>query len=230
MDAVSISKEQENFCYKIVGGMTPVEAYRAVFDCSNITLKQSLSLGNGLIRRKYIRERITELRDQAARVAIVDGAKVIAEWSAIALGDVSSLVQYQRVNCRHCNGVDNKFQWLNEDEYAIASAKAIDLQQSLPECSGGFGFRKNGEPSEECPHCCGEGEGRVFLKDTRYLTADEKRLYAGVKMTNAGIEIKTRDQDAALLNLAKYFKLLSPEQKDTTQHQLEIVIKGGLPE
>ena len=54
---------------------------------------------------------------------------------------------------------------------------------------------------------------------------------AGGHYIRGGVEIKIRDQDAALLNLAKYFKLLAPEDKsDKEDGGTEIVITGGLPE
>ena len=43
-----------------------------------------------------------------------------------------------------------------------------------------------------------------FPKDTRHLSEGARRLYAGIKVTKDGIEIKMRDQDAALVNIAKH--------------------------
>jgi phage terminase small subunit len=43
-----------------------------------------------------------------------------------------------------------------------------------------------------------------FPKDARLLSERARRLYAGIKVTKDGIEVKMRDQDAALLNLAKH--------------------------
>jgi phage terminase small subunit len=48
----------------------------------------------------------------------------------------------------------------------------------------------------------------VFITDSRKLSAKAAKLYAGVKQTKDGIEIKMRDQDAALANISKYLGML----------------------
>jgi hypothetical protein len=60
----------------------------------------------------------------------------------------------------------------------------------------------------ECPACHGRGYLRVCLTDSRKVKGAARRLYAGVKQTQNGIEVKMRDQDAALLNIAKYLGML----------------------
>lgn len=230
MDITNITTQQEAFCHEMLKGVSPVIAYMATFDCGHLPSKKVTQLATALFRRKFIKERIAELRNQAARVAIVEGSQVVREWAAIAFGDVNSVVQHQRVNCRYCYGKNNKYQWIDEDEFARSISKAIDNNATILDSDGGFGFKTNSDPNKCCLKCSGDGIGRVFIQDTRYLAENEKKLYGGVKQGRDGIEIKIRDQDAALLNLAKYLRLLEPEQKDNQNGQLEIVIKGGLPE
>lgn len=63
-------------------------------------------------------------------------------------------------------------------------------------------------PNGCCETCKGEGLRTPVVADTRYLSPAAARLYAGVKITKDGIEVKQRDQDGALMNLAKHLGLL----------------------
>lgn len=229
---------EEKFCCEMVRNDDHLAAYRKYFP----NTKDDAKKATALMKKRNILARIVEMRQIAARSAIMDGAKVISEWTKIATADVNDLVQYQRVNCRHCYGIDGAYQWKHEDEYAHAVAMMMSEQASkaalgmatnieLPSDKGGYGFQFNKKINDSCLNCFGEGIERLFIPDTRSIPEDSKRLYAGVKMTANGIEIKTRDQDAALLNLAKYFKLLgNDDKKDDNDGQVTINIIGGLPE
>jgi phage terminase small subunit len=55
------------------------------------------------------------------------------------------------------------------------------------------------EPNVACGLCMGQGQVVTIFKNSR-----GRKLFAGVKKTKDGLEIKTRDQDAALKNLSAY--------------------------
>ncbi len=55
--------------------------------------------------------------------------------------------------------------------------------------SGGTDFNRTLDPNPECPVCGGEGEGRVFIQDTRKLSSSARLAYSGTKVTQNGIEI-----------------------------------------
>lgn len=223
-----LTNEEEKFCCDFVRGDKPTEAYRKNFPNTEKDSYHAMLM----MKKRKILSRIVDMRDAAARAAVMDGSKVIDEWTKIAMCDVNELVQYQRVNCRHCHGAEGEYHWKDEEEFGHALAVAIDAgKKELPHDKGGYGFQFNGEINNDCLECFGEGVERLFLPDTRYLSPAAKSLYAGAKRTRDGIEIITRDKDAALLNLAKYFKLLAPEQKGSDSGEgYEININGGLPE
>lgn len=227
-----LTVEEEQFCCEMTRGIVASVAFKHSFkEAISLTNAQVSTKSAQLMKKRHILARITEMRDAAARAAVFDGSKVIAEWIAIATCDVNELMQYQRVNCRHCHGVNYEYQWVNEHEYARAVARAIDFKAPIPTNSGGYGFKENLYAVPSCPDCSGEGVGRAFIHDSRHMTPEAKKLYAGFKQSRDGIEIKMRDQDAALLNLAKYFKLLAPEDKskDDESSNVTINIIGGLP-
>jgi len=221
---MEISLNQENFCRALLTGISPFDAYRKTFDCVGIDDAKVKSRATSLYKRKVVQDRISELRNLAARAAILDGAKVVDEWMHIATADPSELIRYERNCCRYCHGKRHAYQWRDDVEYAEKLAQTLDYNARteqtskhlpLPENVGGYGYAFNALPNPNCPRCLGEGEPRVFIADTRTLSPSARRLYAGIKQTKDGLEIKMRDPDAALLNLAKYFKVLAPEGSPT---------------
>lgn len=226
-----LTSEEENFCKFMTCSNDKSEGYRQSFpDSKNLSKFEITSKANALMKKRHILARITSMRDSAARVAMLSGAQVLEEWAKIAFADVNELEQYQRVNCCHCHGEHGKYQWINDEEFAQALAICIDAKKPLPSDEGGYGFRFNGKINNSCLNCLGEGIERIFINDSRTLSESGKRLYGGLKQTQSGIEIVKRNQDAALLNLAKYFKLLNNENdKKDDSDSIEITIKGGLP-
>jgi len=129
-------------------------------------------------------------------------AEIIDHLTRIAFSDVNEIMQYRRNNCRHCWGLNFNYQW-NEQVYNVKCSQALQRGEPAPDSSGGFGYSPTRPPNPECPVCGGEGHGRVYLADTRNLSENGKRLYAGVKENKLGVEILIKDQTRALENLAK---------------------------
>ncbi len=73
-------------------------------------------------------------------------------------------------------------------------------------------------PNPLCVKCGGEGHGRIYLADTRKLKGAARRLYAGVQIGKEGIKVNMRDQDAALINIARHLGMF----KDSLE------LKGGI--
>jgi phage terminase small subunit len=68
----------------------------------------------------------------------------------------------------------------------------------------------------------------VHAADTRTLSPKAKLLYAGVKQTRDGFEIKMRDQDKAMENVAKHLGMFVEKHEHTGADGGPIVVK--LPE
>lgn len=160
-----------------------------------------------LLKRPEILEAIEDRKRQIAIAAEIDTAWVLSQWYDIATADNNELTQLRRVNCRHCHGYGNRYQW-TEGEYLQACDDAIAAGKEPPDGMGGFGFEVNGEPAEGCPECGGDGVEVVHMADTRKVSRKGKTLYAGVQKTKEGVKIATRDKDAALLHIARYLGML----------------------
>lgn len=156
---------------------------------------------------------------------------VLKRWLQIATANPNDLIQFRRVCCRYCFGQGHEYQWVDDAEYerAIHNATINDLDP--PEDTGGYGFDPTIRPHPKCPKCHGEGHGEVHANDTRELTGGALALYAGVKQTKEGFEIKMHDQAKALENIARHLGMFNDKLtlKGDEEHPLIVLLKqmGG---
>lgn len=176
--------------------------------------KTAGSIGGENLQKPEINEAIQERMAELAAAAELTPQWILKRWMELATADPGDLARVKRVNCRHCNGFDFNYQWTAR-EYRKALDKAIKEGQGAPEFEGGLDYKPNGEINPECPECGGEGVAYTLVEDTRKVVGHGRKLFAGVKQTKDGIEIKMRDQDGALANLAKYLGM-SLERKEVS--------------
>lgn len=160
-----------------------------------------------LLKNIKIKEAIAERMEEVAVAASITPEWVVGQWAKIAQANPNDITQVRRTCCRHCHGYGNQYQW-TEAEYSAAVDKAVDSGKPAPDGLGGFGFNPNAAPAANCPECGGQGIEDVYVADTRKLRGAAKVLYAGAERTRNGIKIHTRDQDAAVANLARYLGML----------------------
>lgn len=139
----------------------------------------------------------------------MEAIDVHREICLIATADPRELTEHYIGACRYCYGVEHKFQ-RTPAEFAADLARHIkdrDLDKNPDplgiefNVQGGIGFTNRKAPHADCPECFGNGVGYEIFKDTRHLSPGAARLYAGVKRTKDGIEIKTIDR-AKMVELA----------------------------
>lgn len=181
---------------------------------------------NRLLKNAYVKAFIQEKLDAVSEATQITAEAVLQRWWELANADVNDLVQYRHHACRYCHGEGHRFQWIDEDEYwaAVAESAKIDPPVQPPSDEGGYGFKRLVDPHPDCPKCEGEGVQEVFVADTRKLPSNVKALYDGVKQTQHGLEVKVRDRDRALENVAKFLgmfknhmELTSPDGSMTPQ-------------
>lgn len=175
--------------------------------------------GWALLRNQQVNDAVRVARRSIALDLKIAAVDVLREWYLLATADPAELSRTVLRCCRHCHGEGGGYQWTDEMEYAKACQDALDAvtgtdaQPLLPDCSGGFGYKRYLKPNPQCEACGGEGHRDVFIQDADKLSEGGRRLFAGVKVTKDGIEIKTRDQDAAWLHLAKYIGVITNDVK-----------------
>jgi phage terminase small subunit len=162
-----------------------------------------------LLTSAYIHTRISEERQKILAALDVKVLNVFDRFKAIAFGDAAAITEYVTGACRYCHGMDHRYHWKTHREFSdamqvyIGKGKLHHTIYAAPDDEGGYGYRFSAAPYPDCPECDGEGEFKVRFKDTRLMTDDERKLFAGVKETQNGIEFKLNDQMGALKELAK---------------------------
>ncbi len=231
--------KQEAFAVAISNGIPKNAAYRQIYDCSSMKDASVITSASKLLRNNRVASRIAALRDRAADAAGFGAADVIKQLWGVVNANSDELTSYQRVNCRHCHGVEHNHQWIDGEEFAHAvavvmsanaSAKPNQKQKPLPNDEGGYGYRLAGHTNEHCPKCQGEGTERLYIADTRKLSPNARMLYAGVRKTKEGIEIKQHDKMTALLALAKHFKVIGDGGTSVTVNANSSASATAVPE
>ncbi len=169
----------------------------------------------------------------------VTADKVLERLWHIAIADPNELMQNRRINCRHCHGINHEFQWRDEAEYEQALAAVVAEEEAMqvdmpeykakyPTDEGGYGFIPVKTPHDDCPKCHGEGYSETIFLDTRNLSPQGLALYAGIKVTKEGMEIKTHDQQAALVNVARHLGMFNDKLtlKGDAENPLEVLLRS----
>jgi len=213
-----LTAKQEAFCRARADPAcrSDMEAYRKAYNAENVADATAYVLASRVLAKDSIRLRIKELVAEQVKELYVDAEFVLREWVTIALADPTELMETRHDACRYCWGEGHAYQWRDEAEYCAAVAEILDRnnakaqrkgsapEEPLPTFDGGVGFKKSRGPHPDCPKCEGVGELFVYLADMRKVSPAGRKLFAGVKQTANGIEIKTRDQTAALESIARH--------------------------
>ena len=214
--ARELSLQEVKFAEVFAQMRNAAEAYRQSHDCSDMTYEAVRQAGVRISHLPHVARYINELLGDAARASSVEIAALLETDRAIVRAyeqHAADISQYVIEPCRHCNGIDHAYQWIDLDEFlaALDTAEADndvrrEKQQRikpLPDDRGGYGFTVNAEPSATCPRCEGHGRPTPRFADTRKLKGDAALIVRGVKVTANGIEILMHDYDKAKERLYK---------------------------
>ncbi|EPB3822902.1 terminase small subunit [Escherichia coli] len=199
-DEFGISDQQAKFAMLVAQGKKLVEAYRLAGyesegNAAYVTASQ-------LLRNPKVYRAISYFRNQYQKRYTADLDLLVSQLMAIVQADPNQLAQFRRVNCRYCWGENHLYQWRDIVEFDKAAAQASRDGKPEPEY-GGLGFVDNAIPNPDCPKCCGEGTGQLYMADTTLLDGDARQLYAGAKLGKFGVEILLEDKAAARRELIK---------------------------
>lgn len=172
-----------------------------------------------LLSNVEVLEAIEIRQQEIASAAALSVEWILNEYRMIAMADPSDLTWYEYRCCRHCWGVGFEYQWtqFEYDQHVLECAqhrcneKKCDdpCMKRFPKIAlGGMNFDAHREPNRTCPVCKGDGNQVACVADIRRLRGPARKLYAGIKTTQHGIEVKTRDQDGALKFLAQYMGMV----------------------
>lgn len=122
--------------------------------------------------------------------------------------------QFETVKSVELNGAE-----LIKRDYLIATADIRELVEYRKfGCKHCWprGTDPRDPPNIECAQCHGEGIGRTILRDTRALSDPAAAVFAGIKETKWGIEVKLADVSQAKERLYRHLGLF---EKDNEQNQ-----------
>lgn len=199
------------------------------------SVKRAEFTGSDLVRNRKVAEFIAaKMKARAERTEITQDMVLRRYWE-IATANPNELVQFRRVCCRHCFGKDHAYQWVDAAEYERAMAHELRQAEeegraaSLPTDEGGYGFDRTLRPHPKCPKCQGEGYGEVFANDTRDVSPAALALYAGVKQTKEGFEVKLNDQVSALRDVARHLGMFKEKVELTGKDGGPLEVKSMSP-
>ncbi len=188
-----------------------IQSYKQSYNVSPTANQSTMYREAGeVLKRQHVRRAIAEAQDRAAQETIIRAAQMLQDLVDIADADPNELIKVETFNCRHCQGVEFKWQWADAmelaravDDYMRKCAEFEEYKGKKPpprprkpaDASGGFGFKLKGEPNPVCPHCYGDGIRRETVGDTTRLSPRARKLYKGAKVKADGsIEILMHDQ------------------------------------
>ncbi|MET3414816.1 terminase small subunit [Methylobacterium sp. 1030] len=195
------------------------------------------SIGEENLKKPDIDARIKALQAERSKRTEITVDMVLQRWWAIANADANELSELRRRCCRYCHGEGHEYQWterefkkaqerylesLKEDDFADEDEEFASEPLAPPDPKGGFGWDPRLEPHPDCPECFGEGVPDIVFKDTGKASPAARLLYAGVKQTNSGLEIKTHDQMKALDNVARHLGMF--KDKDNSPSAVTIQV------
>lgn len=169
-------------------------------------------------QERFVQEYLIDLNATQAAIRAGYAPKTANREGSRLLSNavIASAVQKGRAKMAERAQVDQD--WVLRQWQAIAEADPRDLVQYLrgpcPDCWD----EPHEEPNPSCAKCGGHGKGHVVLTDTRRLSPAAAKLYAGVQLGREGIKVNMRDQDAALVNIARHLGMF----KDSLE------LKGGI--
>jgi phage terminase small subunit len=210
-----ISKKEIEFAKEYAEHGNASKAFRSVFGTQGLSPQAVGRRAAALSNTERVQACVERLKKQQEKNAEFGIAEIVKEWQDIATADPNELMSIRRRCCRHCYGRGHHYQWTDADEFAYAVGVALgtpkkgEARKAIPSDAGGYGFNFTLRPHPECPQCRGEGHEITYFSDTRELTGKARKLYAGIKQTTNGITIVTRDQDAALANLARFYGMFT---------------------
>lgn len=214
-----LTPQQEKFAQAVASGKNQAEAYREAYPRSRKWKDASVyAQSSALAADNKVSIRVRDLHAAISERAEVNAADVIREAYNILMADPRELVSYQVHCCRHCYGEGFLYQRTavefesDQRQHAIAVANGDAKGEFNP--MGGIGYDERLLPNQSCPSCFGRGVGRVIVADTRNVSRQAASLYAGIKQTKDGLEVKLHSKVDVM---DKLFRHLGLYEKDNQQ-------------
>lgn len=182
--------------------------------------RTAASQGERLLRHVEVAAAVRAAQDARSKRTEVTQDRIVRELWGMAMADTNELVEHRRCCCRFCWGDGHRYQRTpNEmrlemaahlEAAAQADADGADSDPPPPfDREGGDGFNATRPPNPACPECFGEGHGQPVFLDSRTASPGARALYAGMKITKDGMEMKLHDKSRALELLGRHLGMFT---------------------
>lgn len=179
-----------------------------------------------LLRNAQVSAEIARRQSATAQKLAITREEVLQEAWDIVKADPRELVEHVVLCCRHCHGNGFAWQWVDDDEHQAACEQAVRDHDDriakhrsgpqpvlkLPSDIGGYGFDPRRSPHPDCPKCQGHGQGKTVIKDTRTLSRAARALFAGIKETKEGFEVKMHSKLDAMEKVFKHLGMYDADK------------------
>lgn len=206
-------------------GLTPkqqrfVDEYMVDLNATQAAIRAGYSpdtarqMGAENLSKPVIQAAIAEARREQQERTGISADKVLREVAYVALADARELVEGKKGCCRHCWGEGHRRQrTLGEMNKAMEQWQKDGKMPADFDEEGGIGYNPHKPPNNDCPDCMGDGRLHVVIKDTRYYSPGAVALYAGIKQTKDGVEVKMHSKGDALDKLMKHLGLYEKDNR-----------------
>lgn len=235
MESSTLTNNQARFVaeYMSVLPRNQADAYRRVFGEDRVAAASCASVMMGL---PQVKAAIAKWEAELCKDLRMDVEQYVRELVLVATADPRDLSERYIGSCRHCHGMGHQHQYTQNEFNMLLNAHIVRRARDKNpdplgldfDCKGGIGFNQRRAPHPECTECFGDGVGYEVFKDTRTLSAGAARLYAGVKKTRDGLEIKTRSPDKAIEILGNILGLVKKGVELTGPGGGPLVVQAGV--
>lgn len=234
--AFDLSAREARFVMELAADGNASAAYRR----AGYRSKSPDAHASRLAVKGSIRAATAHVRTLIAERAGYSAQEALQLTADILRADPRELVEYRRGCCRYCHGKRHFYQRTDgelESDRQKHAANVARRQRSDKEYEdpgfneqGGAGFDASLDPHPECPDCGGEGIGRVVVKDTRNLSREAAALYAGVRVTKDGVEVRMHDKMVAVDKMFRYHGLYEADNKLSATQAADPAVLAALGE
>jgi phage terminase small subunit len=201
--AEDLSTAELAFASEYAASGNATAAYRAVYGDEPGRNPVAVRVdAHRMARTPAVIARVAQLRRVAAEALNTSVAELALQAHELATSSMHDLQPIELYGCRHCHGVDGRYQWRDAGELAAAidaHLKSIGGPKPLPlPCArGGFGYSTRSPVNAECETCRGHGVPMVRIVPTAELSTAARALYAGVVLRDDGTVERVLIEDRA---------------------------------
>lgn len=204
--------------------------------------KTAKVIGSENLTKPAIASAVAAAQQKRSEEIGITAHAVLGDLWTIAKADPRELIEFRRGCCRHCWGLECRYQRtqgeMERERQDFENRDTALIEAGKPglggfDEKGGAGYTPKRDPNPDCTECFGDGVGETFVHDTRKLSPAAARLFAGAKQTREGLEVKMLSQDDALVNVGRHLGLFKDKialggDETAPPFRVDSVALGGL--